>query len=277
MPAAHAEDLPHALVTGFGTRGPRVTGFDFLRKALAPADGEPLAVWQLAGVRTLPDGADLFRIGLAEPDAHAEVSVEGRTLCYPARPGEEVGAGNWQRAVALALITGVREDLAPLVLTGPAFARPDGSAFRAYREALHTHLTCNDAEAAAQRTLEQDEKAAGRRTLPRSTASQNACAETASGSAACRGNCSKRPPAGHGPPCGTPSRCRAWCMRSFWGRRRERPGRQSCGGLSTRRGITATGRTRHGVKDQCGAKAQHLCESIEPLHGACGPHASRAG
>ncbi|MFD2119157.1 hypothetical protein ACFSNO_05800 [Streptomyces cirratus] len=187
MPAAHAEDLPHALVTGFGTRGPRVTGFDFLRKALAPADGEPLAVWQLAGVRTLPDGADLFRIGLAEPDAHAEVSVEGRTLCYPARPGEEVGAGNWQRAVALALITGVREDLAPLVLTGPAFARPDGSAFRAYREALHTHLTCNDAEAAAQRTLEQDEKAAGRRTLPRSTASQNACAETASGSAACRG------------------------------------------------------------------------------------------
>ncbi|MFE6591926.1 immunity 49 family protein [Streptomyces sp. NPDC057781] len=41
----------------------------------------------------------------------------------------------------------------------PAFARPDGSAFAAYREALHAYLKGVDPEPAAQRALEQDEKA----------------------------------------------------------------------------------------------------------------------
>ncbi|WP_406510997.1 immunity 49 family protein [Streptomyces sp. NBC_00212] len=222
-PAVRTAYLPHALVTGFETRGPRVAGFgrsrrpdavaalaagplvverpacerivdarvtamyeESLKEALTPAEGEPLAVWRLRDVMADQErlfkwragnpsgvtdaqlatlmlasqlGAAAFRIGLAEPGTRAEVSVEGRTLSYPAERGEVIGAGNWQRAVAFALITGAREDLAPLVLTGPVFARPDGSAFSAYREALHAYLKGADPEAAAQRALEQNERA----------------------------------------------------------------------------------------------------------------------
>ncbi|MFJ3926263.1 immunity 49 family protein [Streptomyces sp. NPDC090022] len=71
-------------------------------------------------------------------------------------------AANWQTAVDFALITGVREDLAPLVLTGPTFVRPDGSAFTAYREALHAYLKGAEPEAAAQRALQEAEKAKDR-------------------------------------------------------------------------------------------------------------------
>ncbi|MFJ2216538.1 Imm49 family immunity protein [Streptomyces sp. NPDC101062] len=222
-PAVHTEYLPHALVTGFETRGPRVAGFGrnrrpdavaalaagflvverppcerivdtrvtalyekFLQEAFTPVGGEPLAVNRLVSVMdkqerlfkwragdpggvtdTQPTtlrlasqmGAALFRIGLAEPGTQAEVRIDGRTLRYPAGRGEETGAGNWQRAVAFALITGTREDLAPLILTGPAFAGPDGSAFGAYREALHAYLKRADPEAATRRALEQAERA----------------------------------------------------------------------------------------------------------------------
>lgn len=222
-PAVHTDYLPHALVTGFESRGPRVAGFgrdrrpdavaalaagplvverpvgegavgarieamydEHLQEAFTSSDGKPLAVWRLAGVMgdqerlfkwraENPDrvtdaqlaklrlasraGAALFRIALAEPGTEVEVTVDGRTLRYAAKRGEDAGPGNWQTATALALITGVREDLAPLVLTGPAFARPDGSAFTAYREALHAYLTGTDPEAAAQRALDQAEKA----------------------------------------------------------------------------------------------------------------------
>ncbi|WP_106969411.1 immunity 49 family protein [Streptomyces bikiniensis] len=225
-PAVSSDYLPHALVTGFETRGPRVAGLgrerrpdavaalaagplvverpacerdgiprieatyeEHLAEALTPVDGEPLAVWRLGSV--LEDqkrlfqwregnpgdvadkqlatlrlasrtGAALFRIALAEPDTEVEVSIAGRPLRYPARRGDEAGAGHWQTAVAFALITGAREDLAPLVLTGPAFARPDGSAFAAYREALHAHLTGAGSEAAVRRALQEDEKAEDR-------------------------------------------------------------------------------------------------------------------
>lgn len=222
-PAVHTEYLPHALVTGFEARGPRVTGFgqnrrpdavaalaagplvvdrpvcepipdawiaasyeERLREAFTPADGEPPTVrrlgnamgdqerlfkWraagpggvtgtQLATLRLASQlGAALFRIGLAEPGTQAEVSVDGRTLRYPADRGEQIGADHWQRAVSFALIVGAREDLAPLVLTGPVFARPDGSAFAAYREALHAYLKGADPEAAAQKALEQADRA----------------------------------------------------------------------------------------------------------------------
>ncbi|WP_331729109.1 immunity 49 family protein [Streptomyces avidinii] len=104
-------------------------------------------------------GAALFRVALAEPGTEVEVSIGGRTLRYPAERGEEAGAGYWQTAVAFALITGVREDLAPLVLTGPTFARRDGSAFTAYRDALHAYLKGAEPEAAAQRALQEAEKA----------------------------------------------------------------------------------------------------------------------
>ncbi|MEU9160662.1 Imm49 family immunity protein [Streptomyces sp. NPDC048424] len=222
-PAVSSDYLPHALVTGFETQGPRVAGFghhrrpdavaalaagplvverpdcerdgiqrieamyeEHLREAFTPVDGKPLAVWhlgsvledqkrlfqwragnpgdvadaQLATLRLASQmGAALFRVALAEPDTEVEVSIGGRTLRYPAKRGREAGAGYWQMAVAFALITGVREDLAPLVLTGPTFAGPDGSAFTSYRKALHAYLTGAEPEAAAQRALQEAEKA----------------------------------------------------------------------------------------------------------------------
>ncbi|MER5278914.1 Imm49 family immunity protein [Streptomyces sp. NPDC002809] len=222
-PAVRTGYLPHALVTGFETQGPRVAEFgrdrrpdavaalaagplvverpafdrtvgpqieamyqEHARKAFTPVDGEPLAVWRLGSVmadqerlfkwragspggstEAMPaslrlaslTGAALFRIALAEPGTEVGVTIDGRTLRYPAARGEETGAGNWQKATAFALITGAREDLAPLVLAGPAFARPDGSAFTAYREALHAYLKGVDPEAAAQRALQQAERA----------------------------------------------------------------------------------------------------------------------
>lgn len=159
---------------------------EHLREAFTPTDGKPLAVWrigsamgdqerlfqwragnpgndadaQLATLRLASQlGAALFRIALAEPGTEAEVTIAGRTLRYPAKRGEDAGAGYWQTAVAFALITGVREDLTPLVLTGPAFARPDGSAFTEYREALHAYLKGAEPEAAAQRALQKAEQA----------------------------------------------------------------------------------------------------------------------
>ncbi|MFD7915648.1 Imm49 family immunity protein [Streptomyces sp. NPDC059752] len=222
-PAVRTDYLPHALVTGFETRGPRVAGFgrnrrpdalaalaagplvverpaceregiqrveamyeEHLREAFTPVDGKPLAVWRLGSVMSDQErlfqwragnpgdvmdaqlatlrlasqmGAALFRIALAEPGTEVEVSIGGRTLRYPAARGNEAGAGYWQTAVAFALITGVREDLVPLVMTGPTFARPDGSAFTAYRNALHAYLKGAEPEAAAQRALQEAEKA----------------------------------------------------------------------------------------------------------------------
>ncbi|MFF8902511.1 immunity 49 family protein [Streptomyces lydicus] len=222
-PAVRTDYLPHALITGFESRGPRVGGFgrnrrpdavadlaagplvverpvceregieqieamyeEHVREAFTPVDGKLLAVWrlgsamgdqkrlfqwragnpgnvtdaQLATLRLASQmGAALFRIALAEPGAEVEVTIGGRTMRYPAERGKEAGAGHWHTAVAFALITGTREDLAPLVLTGPTFARPDGSAFSAYREALHAYLKGVEPEAAAQRALQEAEKA----------------------------------------------------------------------------------------------------------------------
>ncbi|WP_371648714.1 immunity 49 family protein [Streptomyces mirabilis] len=221
-PAVRTDYLPHALITGFETRGPRVGGFgrnrrpdavaalaggplvvvrpdherivhpeteamyeEDVREAFTAVDREPLAVWRLASVMgdqerlfkwragdfdvtdaqlanlrlAAQTGAALFRIALSEPGTEAEVTVDGRTLRYRAGRVEEIGPGNWQKAVAFALITGVREHLAPLVLTGPTAAGPDGSTFAAYREALHAYLKSTDPESAAQRALQQAEKA----------------------------------------------------------------------------------------------------------------------
>ncbi|MFD8635894.1 immunity 49 family protein [Streptomyces sp. NPDC059533] len=222
-PAVRSDYLPHALVTGFEARGPRVGGFgrdrrpdavaelaagplvverpdgDWtvspqtearyagrLEEAFTPVDGQPPSVslldsvmqdqerlfkWRAGGSEGVTDaqlarlrlvsqvGAALFRIALAEPGTGTEVTIDGRELRYPAERKRAAGAGNWQRATAFALITGVREDLAPLVLTGPTFASADGSAFGPYREALHAYLKGDDPEAAAQRALDQAEKA----------------------------------------------------------------------------------------------------------------------
>ncbi|MER7812046.1 immunity 49 family protein [Streptomyces sp900116325] len=115
---------------------------------------------QLANLRLASQlGAALFCIALAEPGTEAEVTVGGQNLRHPAGRGEAAGAGNWANATAFALITGVHEDLAPLVLTGRAIAGKDGSAYAAYREALHAYLTGVDPESAAERALREAEKA----------------------------------------------------------------------------------------------------------------------
>ncbi|MFJ6513616.1 Imm49 family immunity protein [Streptomyces sp. NPDC091406] len=222
-PAVRTDYLPHALVTGFESRGPRVAGFgrdrrpdavaaladgpltverpafawtvhleaealyeEHVADVLATSGGEPHALGRLG--RTMGDqerlfkwragvsdgatdaqlrnvrlasqmGAALFRVALAEPGSEVEVTVDGRPLRFRARRDEKAGPGFWHTATAFALITGSREDLAPLVLTGPAFAAPDGSAFSAYREALHAYLKGTDPEAAAERALRQAEAA----------------------------------------------------------------------------------------------------------------------
>ncbi|MFF8555520.1 Imm49 family immunity protein [Streptomyces sp. NPDC015501] len=222
-PAVQTDYLPHALVTGFEPRSPRVAGFGRNRRPdavaalaagpltverpsfewtvhleaealyeehvadlLATGGEEPHAVWrlgramgdqerlfkwrsgvsegatddQLRNVRLASQmGAALFRIALAEPGTDVEVAIDGRPLRYRAQRDEKAGPGPWHTATAFALITGSREDLAPLVLTGPTYAAPDGSAFTAYREALHAYLTGTDPEAAAERALRQAERA----------------------------------------------------------------------------------------------------------------------
>ncbi|MFF9869607.1 hypothetical protein ACF1G0_30120 [Streptomyces sp. NPDC013953] len=65
----------------------------------------------------------------------------------------------WHSATAFTLITGAREDLAPLVRTGPAFGGLDGFAFGAYREALHAYLKGADPEPTAQRALQRAQQA----------------------------------------------------------------------------------------------------------------------
>lgn len=157
-----------------------------LREAVTPVDGGAFAVWRLGNVMDDQErlfqwragnpgdiedaqlatlrlasraGTALFRIARAEPGTEVEVDVDGRMLRYQAKRGKDAAAGRWQTATTFALITGAREDLAPLVLTGPTFAHPDGSAFAEYREALRAYLKGTDPEATAQRALQKHEQA----------------------------------------------------------------------------------------------------------------------
>ncbi|MFJ5594768.1 Imm49 family immunity protein [Streptomyces noursei] len=156
------------------------------REAITPVDGNPLSVWpvasalqdqeilfktrashsddvtdaQLANLRLASQlGAALFRIALADPGTEAEVTIDGRTLRYPATRDEDTSPGHWQTATNFALITGTREDLAPLVLTGPTYSLKDSSAFASYRVALHDYLRVADPEPATEQALQEGEKA----------------------------------------------------------------------------------------------------------------------
>ncbi|MFB7633233.1 Imm49 family immunity protein [Streptomyces sp. NPDC056149] len=156
------------------------------QKAITPVDGKPLAVWrlasalrdqeilfktrashsddvtdtQLATLRLASQlGAALFRIALAEPGTEAEVTIDGRTLRYPATRDDAISPGSWETAVNFALITGSREDLAPLVLTGPTYSLKDSTAFASYRVALHDYLRAADPEPATEKALQDVEKA----------------------------------------------------------------------------------------------------------------------
>ncbi|MET9114684.1 Imm49 family immunity protein [Streptomyces longwoodensis] len=145
----------------------------FSRLVWAMADQERLFKWRVGAPGGVTDAVlahlrlasrmhtAVFRIALAEPGSEVEVTLDGRPLRYPAQRGSAAGAGTWHTATSLALITGVREDLAPLVVAGPLLAGPDGSAFAAYRQALHAYLKGAGPEQAAQRALDQDERVKG--------------------------------------------------------------------------------------------------------------------
>ncbi|MFI6936504.1 Imm49 family immunity protein [Streptomyces sp. NPDC050287] len=152
----------------------------YTREAFTPVPGEPLAAWELAHAVTDQEilfktrashaadatdlqlgnlrlaaelGAALFRTTLAEPGTDVEVSIDGTTVTYPASRDEDAGPGAWHRAVNLALITGRREHLAPLVLAGPTCVSPDKSPFASYRQALHDYLRGEDPQPATDRAL----------------------------------------------------------------------------------------------------------------------------
>ncbi|MDH6628421.1 hypothetical protein M2271_006254 [Streptomyces sp. LBL] len=152
----------------------------YTREAFTPVPGEPLAAWELAHAVTDQEilfktrashsadatdlqlgnlrlaaelGAALFRTTLAEPGTDVEVTIDGTTVTYPASRDEDAGPGAWHRAVDLALITGRREDLAPLVLAGPTCVSADKSPFASYRQALHDYLRGEDPEPATDRAL----------------------------------------------------------------------------------------------------------------------------
>jgi hypothetical protein len=163
------------------------------REAFTPVPGEPLAAWELAhavtdqvilfkarashsadacdlqlgNLRLAAElGAALFRTTLAEPGTDVEVTIDGTTVTYPACRDENAGPGVWHEAVNLALVTGRREDLAPLVLAGPACVSADKSAFASYRQALHDYLRGEDPEPATDRALLDCAKAQNRVFLP---------------------------------------------------------------------------------------------------------------
>jgi hypothetical protein len=87
------------------------------------------------------------------------VTINGRALTYPAYHGDEAGPGHWHTATNLALITGTREDLAPLVLAGSTILKKDGSAFASYRQALHDYLRGVAPEPATDRAVRDCDKA----------------------------------------------------------------------------------------------------------------------
>ncbi|OEJ34675.1 immunity 49 family protein [Streptomyces subrutilus] len=169
----------------------------YAREALTPAPGGPHEVWQLtravdyhvllfkaraarssnaAEATAAAQAADtqleglrlaarlsstVFRAALAEPGGEVEVTVDGERLTYPAERDEDAGPGLWHRGVLLALITGRREDLAPFVLTGPAFHEKDRSAYASYRRALHDYLRGEDPGPATDRALADAPRAKG--------------------------------------------------------------------------------------------------------------------
>ncbi|MDP9845583.1 immunity 49 family protein [Streptosporangium lutulentum] len=158
----------------------------YTEEAFTPVAGEPLKAWKLSSAVnyqkilfqrraslsadvTDPQvenlrlasqlGAALFRTTLAEPGTDVDVTINGQALTYPAYHGDEAGPGLWHTATNLALITGAREDLAPLVLAGSIVLGKDNSAFASYRQALHDYLRGAAPEPATDRALLDCEKA----------------------------------------------------------------------------------------------------------------------
>ncbi len=107
-------------------------------------------------------GAAAFRAVRAGSGSPGDVTVGGTTLvCVSGPDTRSVGAGHWHTAVNLALVTGDRESLAPLVLVDPAFLA-DGSAYAAYHEALQEYFRGEDPAPAVERAVHDVEKVRGR-------------------------------------------------------------------------------------------------------------------
>ncbi|MFI5941774.1 Imm49 family immunity protein [Streptomyces uncialis] len=104
-------------------------------------------------------GAAFFRAAVAEPGTTVDVTVEGEKIPVAAYTGVDAGPAPWQKAVGLALISGARDDLAPLVLSGTRFLRNDPSAFAAYRLALLAYLHADDPRPAMDAALEAHHRA----------------------------------------------------------------------------------------------------------------------
>ncbi|MFK0255780.1 immunity 49 family protein [Streptomyces sp. NPDC090445] len=163
------------------------------RKAFTPQDGPELSSWRLASALRYqeilfktrathgPDvtdtqlrglhlasalGAALFRTTLAEPGTEAAVTIEGRTLAYPSYSGHRAGLTEWLTATHLALITGVREDLAPLVLAGPSRLGEGAPAYSAYCRALHAYLRGEGVEEAVEQAVAARQNTAAGAFLP---------------------------------------------------------------------------------------------------------------
>lgn len=109
-------------------------------------------------------GAAVFRSALAEPGTGVKVTVDDHTFTMAA--SDTLGPAPWHAAMNHALITGVREDLAPVVVAGAAALRDDTSAFASYRRALHDHLRGVDPEPATDRALLDRDKVKDRGFLP---------------------------------------------------------------------------------------------------------------
>ncbi|MFD7628506.1 immunity 49 family protein [Streptomyces sp. NPDC059851] len=165
----------------------------YTREAFTPEDGKELSAGRLSSALGYQDmlfktrashgpdatdtqlqglhlasalGAALFRTTLAEPGTGAVVTLGGRTLAYPAYRGDRAGLTQWLTATHFALITGVREDLAPLVLAGPSRLSEGAPAYTAYCRALHAYLRGEGAEEAVERAVRAWEGTAAGGFLP---------------------------------------------------------------------------------------------------------------
>nr|WP_308802036.1 Imm49 family immunity protein [Streptomyces polyasparticus] len=197
--------LPHALVSGFETPGPRVGPYGRDRRADAaaqlaagsvsldrPGDRHPIHPDTLAHLKE--ETAQALALSQDEPVSATtwaeamrdqvlyfqwRVGADGETtdeqlahLSLASRCGAAafrtarsdgtydsyyLSAFNWLTAVNLALITGVRKDLAALVTIEPE-RLSDGSAYQAHYQAVHDYLRGVDPELATDRALADLEK-----------------------------------------------------------------------------------------------------------------------
>ncbi|WP_405017133.1 immunity 49 family protein [Kitasatospora sp. NBC_00070] len=114
----------------------------FLERSVLDPDGRDPRQWEMLRIGAEAGGA-AFRLARGVPGSAYEVTVAGTTRRLPACTGSYgPGAGHWKQAVALALITGERRQLADCVLVTPEFFTV-GCYFGpvdAYGAALHDYL-----------------------------------------------------------------------------------------------------------------------------------------